>query len=303
MTRRPDAVGGHGPRSTSTRSTHNVGVLRKAAAPAGVWAVVKAEATATARVAVGARRARAGVRRAVRRPHRRGGGAAPGRHRRRRSSCSASSRPSTPTTIVAHDLTPTVTTAAAIDALARGRRDGDRRRPPQGRHRDAPRRRRAGRRRRRSSPHRRRRAGRAAAPASSPTSPSPTSSTTRTPPTSWPRSTRCSTALRPTCGRSSCTPATRPARWPTRRPPRRSSAPASPCTASRPGPASTTSRAELRPVLSLRARVSFVKRLPAGDAPVVRPAPRAAARRQRGDRPARLRRRRAPQPAATSVPC
>ena len=64
---------------------------------------------------------------------------------------------------------------------------------------------------------------------------------------------------------SPSTPPTRPARWPTRRPAARSCAPASRCTASRPGRGVDDLAADLRPVLSLKARVSFVKRLAAGE--------------------------------------
>ncbi len=62
-----------------------------------------------------------------------------------------------------------------------------------------------------------------------------------------------------------CTPPTRPAASPIRRPATTSCGPASPSTASRPGPTSTTSRSALRPALALKARVSLVKRLEAGE--------------------------------------
>ena len=63
---------------------------------------------------------------------------------------------------------------------------------------------------------------------------------------------------------SPSTPPTPPVRWSTRRPAGRSCAPASPCTASRPVPTSTTSPPASARCSSLRAKVSFVKRLPAG---------------------------------------
>ena len=111
-------------------------------------------------------------------------------------------------------------------------------------------------------------------------------------------------ARRRTCWTaSSCTPPTRPAASPIRRARRAFVRAGIAMYGISPGPASTTSRAGLRPVLSLRARVSFVKRLAAGDAAVVRAAPQLAARRQRGDRAARLRRRRAPRADATSARC
>ena len=141
-------------------------------------------------------------------------------------------------------------------------------------------------------------------PASSPTSPSPTSSTTRTPPASWPRSTRCSTRWRRTCWTaSSSTPPTRPAASPIPAPAVRSCAPASPCTGSRPVPASTTSP----PSCGRCCRCGRGCRSSSG----WRPGSRlsyglrhdAAARRRRGDGAARLRRRRAPRAVATSVTC
>ena len=99
-------------------------------------------------------------------------------------------------------------------------------------------------------------------PGCSPTSPSPTSPTTRSPPPA--RSVR-RRARRARRGRAptarSCTPPTRPARSPTRRARSTWCAPASPSTASRPAPASTALAAELRPALSLQARVSHVKRV------------------------------------------
>ena len=54
MTLTAAARAGRGPRSTSTRVAHNVGVLRRAVAPAGVWAVVKADGYGHGAVAVAA---------------------------------------------------------------------------------------------------------------------------------------------------------------------------------------------------------------------------------------------------------
>ena len=110
-------------------------------APAGVWAVVKADAYGHGAVAVGAAALDAGCDGLCVALGRRGRGAAAGRDRRRRSSCSASSRREHAATIVAHGLTPTVTTLEALDAPGARSAVGPRR-PPQGRHRDAPRRRR-----------------------------------------------------------------------------------------------------------------------------------------------------------------
>ena len=95
--------------------------------------------------------------------------------------------------------------------------------------------------RRAASPPPLRRCGCAAC---SPTSPSPTRSTTRyTADQLEAFDDGARRAGRRTCRtRSSCTPPTRPAPWPIRLPGARSCAPASPCTASRRVPASTTSR-------------------------------------------------------------
>jgi alanine racemase len=96
---------------------HNVGVLRKAAAPAGVWAVVKADAYGHGAVAVGVAALDAGcdglcvalTSEGV--ALRRAGITAP-------ILVLSEQPPEHAATIVAHGLTPTVTTAEAIDALA-----------------------------------------------------------------------------------------------------------------------------------------------------------------------------------------
>ncbi len=97
--------------------THNIGVLRKAAAPAGVWAVVKADAYGHGAVAVGAAALDAGcdglcvALTAEGVALRRAGIEAP-------ILVLSEQPPEHAATIVAHGLTPTVTTAEAIDALA-----------------------------------------------------------------------------------------------------------------------------------------------------------------------------------------
>ena len=73
--------------------------------------------------------------------------------------------------------------------------------------------------------------------------------------------------------------------------------PASPSTASSPGPGVDDLAADLRPAMSLRARVSFVKRVRGRRAALLRAAPPLRPRRRRSPRAPRLRRRRAP-PAA-----
>jgi alanine racemase len=97
--------------------THNIGVLRKVAAPAGVWAVVKADAYGHGAVAVGAAALDAGcdglcvALTAEGVALRRAGIAAP-------ILVLSEQPPEHAATIVAHGLTPTVTTVEAIDALA-----------------------------------------------------------------------------------------------------------------------------------------------------------------------------------------
>ena len=73
---------GRGSMSTSTRSRHNVGVLRRTVAPAGVLAVVKADGYGHGAVPVAQRRPRRRGRRPGRRHRRRGRRAAGGRDRR-----------------------------------------------------------------------------------------------------------------------------------------------------------------------------------------------------------------------------
>jgi alanine racemase len=96
---------------------HNIGVLRKAAAPAGVWAVVKADAYGHGAVAVGVAALEAGcdglcvALTAEGVALRRAGITAP-------ILVLSEQPPEHAATIVAHDLTPTVTTVEAIDALA-----------------------------------------------------------------------------------------------------------------------------------------------------------------------------------------
>ena len=96
---------------------HNVGVLRKAASPAGVWAVVKADAYGHGAVAVGVAALDAGcdglcvalTTEGV--ALRQAGIAAP-------ILVLSEQPPEHAATIVAHKLTPTVTTPEAVDALA-----------------------------------------------------------------------------------------------------------------------------------------------------------------------------------------
>ena len=95
---------------------HNVGVLRAAAAPAEVWAVVKADGYGHGAVAVGRaaldRRRCGPVRRAD------GGGRRPARGRDRRPDPRAqrAAARATPADLVAHRLTPRSSTADGIDA-------------------------------------------------------------------------------------------------------------------------------------------------------------------------------------------
>jgi alanine racemase len=105
--------------------THNIGVLRKAAAPAGVWAVVKADAYGHGAVAVGVAALAAGcdglcvALTAEGVALRRAGIGAP-------ILVLSEQPPEHAAAIVAHGLTPTVTTVEAIDALAcAGRARGD----------------------------------------------------------------------------------------------------------------------------------------------------------------------------------
>jgi alanine racemase len=96
---------------------HNIGVLREVAAPAGVWAVVKADAYSHGAEVIGAAAVAAGC----------GGlcvaltseGVALRRAGIRAPILVLSEQPPEhASTIVAHDLTPTVTTPEAVDALA-----------------------------------------------------------------------------------------------------------------------------------------------------------------------------------------
>ena len=105
---------------------HNIGAVRTAAAPAGVWAVVKADAYGHGAVAVGAAALDAGcdglcvALTAEGVALRRAGIEAP-------ILVLSEQPPEHAPALVAHRLTPTVTTAEAIDALAcagRGTRDG-----------------------------------------------------------------------------------------------------------------------------------------------------------------------------------
>ena len=274
---------------------HNVGVLRAAAAPAAVWAVVKADGYGHGAVAVGRAALAAGCDGPVRRPDRGGRRAARGRDRR------ADPR--------------------AQRAAARARRDdrrqpadadGDHHRPASTRWppRQAPT---ASTSTSRSTP---------ACTASAPRPPTCRRSSRPSPPsaprlrlagifthlavadepgdpyTGRPARPVRRGARRPaaTSTASPSTPPTRPARSPTRAPGGRSCAPASPLYGISPGPAVDELAADLRPVLSLQARVSFVKRLAAGVAAVLRAAPPARRRHQRRHGAARLRRRRPPRP-------
>ena len=244
---------------------HNVGVLRARSRPRGVWAVVKADGYGHGAVDVARAALLPAPTACAWRSTSEGVGAAPGRHRRPRSWCSASSRPTTPRRWSSTTSSPTVYDGAGIDALA-ARRRRTRRDPvgvhlkiDTGMHRVGA----LAARRRRPVPVDRGAPDAAPRPAVHPSRRWPTSCPTRRHHGQLARFDDGS--LRPSRG-----PA-RPRRQLGRgaRAPRgslrRSCAPASRCTASRPGPASTTLAVASDPRCRSGLGSRYVKRLRAGD--------------------------------------